>query len=248
MHERALHLGVTGLLLLGCTDDAPDDDEVGEGTDESGTDESGTDESGTDEPGTDESSTDDSGTDGGDEFPPCGERPPGGGEPGPPTLIAAAFDDDLVIRLTFSEPIASVDEVDPASFRISAATVYAYQAEASTSYYDPMVLLCSFTDACFEDYTDVVELGCAEDDPAALLLRLDIFAGQYLCPILANAEMYGIEWLLLPHYDAQGGISDLDGEPLESIAEHWVQNPELGAQAEGEFPSYPMRIPIPCPG
>jgi hypothetical protein len=237
MHERVLatlQLSFSGLLALGCNAKESGDEEAAEGTDESSTDESSTDET--------------SGDDGQDLLPACGEPPSTGSLEGPPTLLSAQFEDDfLLVRLTFSEPIAPVDEVDPASFRISAARYYGGYDYDRTYYWDPMLLFCSFTDGCFGDYTDVVELGCAEDDPAALLLRLDILHGQYLCPIFDYGAMYGTEYMLLPHFDASvGQIVDLDGEPLESIAAHWVQNDQLAALIDGNFPDYPMAIPIPC--
>ena len=237
MHERAssaLRLSFTGLLALGCNVKDPGDDEAAEGSGESESGETSSDET--------------SGDDGQDLLPACGERPPGGGVPGPPTLLSAEFEDDfLLVRLTFSEPIASVDDVDPASFRISVASYYEGYEYSYTQYWDPMTLLCATTDGCWNDYTDVVELGCAEDDPAALLLRLDIFHGEYLCPILDWAGMYGTVHSVLPHFDASvDAIVDLEGEPLESIAAHWVQSEQLLVNIDGDFPNYPMPIPIPC--
>ncbi len=250
----ALRLSFVGLLTLGCNDDTgPNDDDVGEGTDTSGEDTSGDGSTDTDtDSDTGEGETGDESEDGLDELPPCGERQPGGGVAGPPVLQSAVFEDDLLIRLTFSEPIASVDEVDPASFRISVGRYYEgyYEGESGyTLYEDPMAALCSFTDACSDNYTDVVEIGCAPDDPTSVLLRVDILHHEYLCPIFDDASTYGLEFEFLPHYDAAAGmITDLDGEPLESIAEHWVQSEELGAYVEGNFPDLPMRVPIPCPG
>jgi hypothetical protein len=165
--------------------------------------------------------------------------------PGPPTLVSARMESDLIVRLTFSEPLASVADVDPGSFRISWADSYAgYSGDPGyTSYYDPALLFCLSSDYCPYEYTDVVELDCATDDPRALLLRLDFFP-QGICELF---EITG-ESPLLPHFDANlATIEDLDGEPLASIAAHFVTAEEGYATIEGDFPNYPIPIPIPCP-
>jgi hypothetical protein len=165
--------------------------------------------------------------------------------PGPPTLVSARMETDLIVRLTFTEPLASVANVDPGSFRISWA--YSYEGYSGdpgyTSYYDPMLLFCLASDYCPDEYTDVVELDCAADDPASLLLRLDVFS-HYICQ---NMNRYGGPSSLFPHFDADiGAITDLDGEPLASIAAHFVTAPDGYAIVDGDFPNYPMPIPIDC--
>jgi hypothetical protein len=167
--------------------------------------------------------------------------------PGPPTLVSARIIEEKLIRLTFSEPLAPVEGVDPASFRISWAFgepgEYAY-----TSYYDPMALLCGGTDYCPGEYTDVVELRSDPCDPSSLILRVDTFS-KNLCKIIAGGMAIYEDYTspLLPHFDANiGMITDLDGEPLASISPEFVTETNVWLDVDGYFPNYPMRIPIEC--
>lgn len=182
----------------------------------------------------------------------CGQE---GGEslPGPPTLVSAQMQTDTLVRLTFSEPLASFADVDPASFRISWAFSEGpgyYEGDPGyTAYYDPMLLFCLSSDYCPYEYVDVVELGCAADDPAAIILRLDVFS-HYICNLFDDIAMYyeGYQSPLLLHFDANlGVITDREGEALESISPDFVTAPDGYHMVDGEFPNYPMRIPIECP-
>jgi hypothetical protein len=170
-----------------------------------------------------------------------------GSLPGPPTLVSARMDEQELVRLTFTEPLASVADVNPASFRISWAWYGMGYAgyDSYTAYYDPMLLLCLASDYCPGEYTDVIELSHAPDDPSSLLLRLDVFH-PYICESIgyyADAPSP-----LLPHFDAGiATITDLDGEPLASISPEFVTAPDGYLEVDGNFPNYPMSIPIECP-
>ena len=88
--------------------------------------------------------------------------------------------------------------------------------EGYTSYYDPVAALCSSSDYCTGEYTEVVELRCAPGDPSSLLLRLDNFPTQ-ICVIINQLTGVYSEYTspLRTHFDAMiGTITDLDGEPL----------------------------------
>lgn len=186
---------------------------------------------------------------GGDDAPTCGDTSLES-KPGPPTLVAAQLIDNTLLRLTFSEPLAAVDEVDPAAFRLSwtwsgGSDYYG----AYTSYYDPAAALCGSTDYCTGQYTEIVELRCAPGDPRSLILRIENFS-DYICGIIDDLSMINPEYTspLLPHFDAMiGAITDLDGEPLASISPAFVSEPNVWLDVEGEFPNYAMRIPIECP-
>ena len=184
---------------------------------------------------------------GGDDGPTCGDTSLAS-LPGPPTLVAAQMIDNTLLRLTFSEPLAAVDGVDPASFRLSwtwsSGGYYSY-----TSYYDPAAALCGSTDYCTGQYTEVVELRCAPGDPTSLILRVENFS-EYICGIINDLSGVYQDYTspLLPHFDAMiGTITDLDGEPLASIGPDFVTEPDVYLDVEGEFPNYGMRIPIECP-
>ena len=187
---------------------------------------------------------------GGDDAPTCGDTSLES-KPGPPTLVAAQMIDNTLLRLTFSEPLAAVVDVDPASFRLSWTwSSPGYDGYAGyTSYYDPAAALCGSTDYCPGQYTEVVELRCAPGDPTSLILRVENFS-QYICGIIDDLSMINPDYTspLLPHFDAMiGTITDLDGEPLASIGPDFVTEPDVYLDVEGEFPNYAMRIPIECP-
>jgi hypothetical protein len=183
----------------------------------------------------------------GDDAPTCGDTSLDS-VPGPPTLVAAQLIDDTLVRLTFSEPLAAVGDVDPASFRLSWTWSSDYSG-AYTSYYDPAAALCSATDYCIDGYTEVVELRCAPGDPTSLILRIESFP-EAICNIIDELSSYYQEYgsPLLPHFDANiATITDLDGEPLASISPAFVTAPYGYLEVDGEFPNYAMRIPIQCP-
>lgn len=173
--------------------------------------------------------------------------------PGPPTLVAAQLIDNTLLRLTFSEPLAAVDDVDPASFRLSWAwSNSGYAGEPTyTSYYDPSAAFCGNTDYCPDEYTEVVELRCAPGDPNSLILQLEGFH-EPICEFFNDISNYYEDYTspFLVHFDAMigtGTITDLDGEPLASISPDFVSEPDVYMDVEGEFPNYAMRIPIECP-
>jgi hypothetical protein len=181
-----------------------------------------------------------------DQLPPCEQGSPGSSLPGPPTLVSAAIVGDRLVQLSFTEPIATVDDLDPSAFRLSIAHYDDYYAE--TTYLDPLFWICGHTDGCFGDYVEVVELGCVADDPNAMLLRVDILRDDIFCPLFDYQAMYGYVSHLLPHFDAMIAlVADLDGEALASISAEWVTNSELVAGEMGSFPNYPSLVPIPCP-
>jgi hypothetical protein len=163
---------------------------------------------------------------------------------GPPTLVAAKLDEETVIRLTFSEPLGSLDEVDPAAFRISWAIAYDYgPSDQYTSYFDPMDILCLSSDFCTYDYVDVIDVACAPDDPAALLLSVDVFH-PYICQFLIDPQGSS---MLLAHFDADlTTVADREGEPLASISPEFVTVDSSYLEVDGLFPNYPMPIPIDC--
>lgn len=179
----------------------------------------------------------------------CGDEA-GASQPGPPTLVSARFVDERVIELSFSEPLAPVDDVDPSAFRISwtwSASGGAYY-EAYTAYYDPMLALCLSTDYCEEESTSVVGVRCSPGDPSSLLLTLDRFS-PLACQLINDFQSYdpGYASPLLPHFDAEiATITDLDGEALASIGPDFVTTDDVYLEVSGEFPNYPMPIPIDC--
>jgi hypothetical protein len=170
------------------------------------------------------------------------------GDPDAPTLVSGEFVDDTTIRLVFSEPMAAPDGVEPSDFRLSIAAYYPDPDYGGRTYYeDPMLWLCSRTDACFDDYTEVVGVRSDEMDENALLLDLDIFS-PYICPIVNSGIEMGIPNAVLPHY-RQGDdatVQDVDGDSFSNLGADWVDEEQLGTVALGEYPDYPTLVAIPC--
>ncbi|MFO7561540.1 MAG: hypothetical protein R6X02_02755 [Enhygromyxa sp.] len=175
-----------------------------------------------------------------------------------PALEDARFGDPTTVVLRFSEPIASVADVDPSShFRLGAALVIDdLQGGELTIYYD---LAHHFPDGVpgtsgdalgpwfRHDFTLVAALERG-DDPRELRLLLSYPLERYVCDALAEAATLGIPAAVHVHY-AEGSfprVTDLAGNPLADIGAWWVSEP-FAATIPGAFPDLDPRLPIPCP-
>lgn len=204
---------------------------------------------------------------------PTTDPPPPPDVPGPPQLIAVGFSDNLTLALTFSEPLASPQSVDPRQFRLSAAMApqnqeyyYAYGTYYSeVGRWNGTGYFCDeyCYEYCYEDYCNercweycytppgppihfsaITQL---PDRPDILLLTLDNGIGGGVC---AHLQQYPEEWIseLFVHY-TQGAtpVTDNVGEPLAPIAEHWALQPDLQySYLEGTLPFMQPQLPIPC--
>lgn len=188
--------------------------------------------------------------------------------PGPPQLIAAEMLDNLTLQLSFSEPLAPPNSVDPQQFRLSIA--YApkggYYYQYNTYYQEVGNWNGDCEEYCYEYCYDT---GCNEqcweycqpgpqlrvaafeqlyDRPDLLLLFFDNGIGSSVCTQLEN---FPSEWTrgLFIHYTPEGSapITDNSGELLADIAEHWALQPNRQwAYNQGTFPFMEPVIPIPC--
>jgi len=182
----------------------------------------------------------------------------GGGSGQPPVLLEASVLSATVLELRFSKPIAAVNDVDPADFRVSLATT-------ATSYYSDCAPQTSYQDLAASSATTGV--WNIPEDPHLLRLSLAAPVTPAHCTIIDNARAAGNEGGLFLHYSAGDGASvqDADGNGLADIAAPWVlfqagayyyagyTPPEFyfcngaGCTAQGAFPNMASWLPIPCP-
>ena len=255
--SRLVHASLAGgsLALAGCVDRAYDFGDAGTGGPDptEGDTETGPDPTnGTVDPTT-----------------PTTEPPPPPDVPGPPQLIAVGFADNLTLALTFSEAMAPPTAVDPRQFRLSAAIApmdeqyYGYGTYYSeVGRWNGVDYHCD--EYCYEGmchqrcweycYTPpgppvrVAAITQPADRPDILLLTFDNGIGPGVC---AHLQQYPDPWIhdLFIHYTTQGAapLTDTVGEPLASIAEHWVLQPDVQyAYVEGTLPFMQPQLPIPC--
>lgn len=180
------------------------------------------------------------------------------GDEQPPELLDARFEDAGTIVLRFSEPLAPVEGIDPAShFRIGSAFVIDdLEGGDLTVYYD---LAHHFPDGVPGNAGDAqgpwlrhgltlvsgLELG---EDPSELRLRLDVPVEPYVCDALVEAEGLGIPAAIHTHY-ARGegpGIRDVAGNELADVGGWWVLDTFVAAR-EGSFPELEPRLAMACP-
>jgi hypothetical protein len=250
--SRIVALAGGGLTLTGCPGGGEDTDS------ESDTDTSGTDTTDSGEPTTTLAPTTD---------PPPPPPPPA--DVTPPLLLGAEFIDPQILRLTFTEPLAPLDQVNPKRFRLSIGRYSNdyYGNYDRTNYTDPEQYnhnsYCG--EVCYEYYycyyqcydgpplaLDVLDVLADAYNPAQVVLLLEQPATNGLCQFI-NAISGNPEAPagLLLHY-ADGGatqIADLAGIPLLGFGETWVKNSETDFMYVDDllFPELVPFLPIPCP-
>lgn len=252
--NRLVHATLAGgsVALTGCpgggqdTDSDTDTDGSSDGTD-------------SDEPTTTVSPTTD---------PPPPPPPPA--DVTPPLLVAVEFLDPQILRLTFTEPIAPVDEVNPKRFRLSVGRYIKneyYGNYQRTIYNDPEQYnhqqYCN--EVCYDYYDcyyqcyygpplslDALDVLADAYNPSQVIVLLEQPATTNLCNLVnslsSNPDLPGG---LLLHY-ADGGaaqITDLAAIPLLGFGETWVKESETPFMYVDnvKFPELVPLLPIPCP-
>ena len=184
----------------------------------------------------------------------------------PPALVAVEFIDPQILRLSFTEAIGPVDEVNPKRFRLSIGRFYenAYYGYSRTLYNDPddfnhnlyCVEECNFG-SCYEKCyygpsleLDILDLLADADDPAKIVVFLEQPVTPSLCQLVTNIGGNGTGGLLI-HY-ADGGaspITDTAGLPLPGTGATWVKiaNQTYYTIDNQKFPEQNPFLPIPCP-
>lgn len=203
--------------------------------------------------------------------------PPPPGDITPPALVSVAFVDPFTLQLSFTEPVAPVDTVNPKRFRLSFAVAYLgnYGGQPNTSLRDPRFY--NFTEYCpplppgcydyyYEPYYCYYGPYCyyqasppilAADlinhyaDPNSVLISLTEGIRPSLCNMIDAFQSDNGQAVLHLHY-ADGGlaqITDLAGLPLPALGETWIKNASDFYYYPGVvgFSNFNPFLPIPCP-
>jgi hypothetical protein len=187
----------------------------------------------------------------------------------PPALIAVELLDPQILRLTFTEALGPVDQVNPKRFRMSLARYQPqyYYNTPRTGYYDIDLvnyeLDCEYVcyyDYCYEQCTslpgvavDAVDVLPDAYNPAQAIVLLSSPIFPRTCQVaadLANEQPPGSRGGLFLHYAGGGNaeITDTVGLPLPSIGIEWIKTPENYTQVYyANFPDMNPFLPIPCP-
>lgn len=144
-----------------------------------------------------------------------------GDRPGPPQIVRAEQLTANLLRLTFSERIAPIGDLDPNDFRISALNVYVNQASASSSY-------AYYYDWGYQIYAQVLRFVAARAGTIQLDLEFEPAVPQYNCRMVVDGYDYsppGVQAKhgLFLHYAAGSiPIADEGGTPLQNFGADWV--------------------------
>ncbi|MCY1054408.1 hypothetical protein [Nannocystis sp. SCPEA4] len=212
-----------------------------------------------------------------DPLPPPDPPPPDPPPPAdvPPALLGAKFLDPSTLQLSFTEPLAPVDTVNPKRFRLSVAQGYYgnYGGQPSTFLADPMFYnyttycppsppcyyeppynyyYCYYGPYCYNQNTGPIEPVAVlplEGDPTSIVLPLGVPIQPSLCSTLEALEDPNFKRVLHLHYAAGGlsQITDLSGLALPSLGDAWVKYDGDFYSYEGPaFSTLSPFLPIPC--
>jgi hypothetical protein len=188
----------------------------------------------------------------------------------PPQLVGVELLDPQILRLTFTEAIAPVDDVNPKRFRLSAAQYRPayYYSTPRTAYYDLELFnneyVCDYV--CYEYYecydqctylpgvaVDALDVLADAYNPAQAIVLLSQPIFPRVCQV-ANQFAAGIpegsRGGLFLHYAGGGAaqITDLAALPLASVGIEWVKTLDSYMLRDyANFPDMNPFLPIPCP-
>ncbi|KIG17486.1 hypothetical protein DB30_03187 [Enhygromyxa salina] len=156
------------------------------------------------------------------------------------------------VVLRFSEPVAPVNGVDPADFRISFAALSALCSGRDgcvdqTSYWDPNFFAATYIG--YQPYSNArfeVDLITAGNQATDVFLRFETPLDPALCEYFAPYEgEYGA--LFVHHAPGNIPLKSSDGESLAAIGPQWVAQAQPFWDTDGEYPNLNPKISIPCP-
>jgi hypothetical protein len=199
----------------------------------------------------------------------------GNGVEGAPGLVGTRMLDRSTLQLTFTEPMAPVEDVDPSAFRLSLASSNA--GDFPGTHYSDVAMpdgICPPTPTVEECcYYECGPGGCVEKcapgsvmasvetvcpgatDSTVLTLHLRDAISDVTCQGLSYFEyfneQYGKDYgggLFVHYTDNKIPVTDSQGEALGPISEDWVLDAEPYAYALYEaFPNLDPWLPILCP-
>lgn len=174
--------------------------------------------------------------------------------------------DEATLTLTFSQPLADLDGVDPNDFRISmaqtASITYTYEGVTQTYQYTSYMDLADVVGYYTGYYSD--RLNFLSLTPGSADNELVLEAGTSLAPAcdqiastLEFFEMYAAMYYddarfdvaLFLHYAAgEVPLESTSGSVLADIGPHWVLNPDSYFSRMGfGFTMLSPQLRIPCP-
>lgn len=182
----------------------------------------------------------------------------------PLELVLAQFDPSLeFVLLRFSEPMAAVDGIDPADFRLSFTSTSRYLYEGTVyafTYYADVHYMLVYN---YVAYTEFVPLVFDEIANGALatdiVLRFAEPLDSRTCWHYGEVEAYAQELDQEPDNDARVGlfphyspgavpVQSADGQSLAAIGAHWVEHgsPFIFEEQEFGWPYLDPQVAFPC--
>jgi hypothetical protein len=172
----------------------------------------------------------------------------------PPELEHAELEDPSTLLLSFSEPLAPVDEVDPAThFRLAAGFVLG----EITVYYDLSYHFlaggpdqqAAQVDSWPRHGNSLISGIERGDDATQLRLTLAYPLEHYVCDEVSEATALDIPGGIHLHHAeaAYPRVTDEAGNALADNGAWWVSVPGILTTQPGAFPELDVRLPIACP-
>ncbi len=171
-------------------------------------------------------------------------------------LVSASLSEPSVLVLSFSEPLAPVDDVDPADFRVSAGLSYLLgdytnPDYASSNYVDPNYLAYIYDSYSASSFRAVAIVNGF--DANQLALAFDYPLNPSSCDHLVSWQSGA--WpeetrvaKLLPHYSPGAiPVRSEDGDELAGFGADWVEwEGTILAEPGFGFPNLDPQVEIPC--
>lgn len=194
-------------------------------------------------------------------IPGCGAGAGGGQNPTPaatanqPKIVAASLEGTTALRVTYSEPVQSVEGVDPGKFRLTVA-YFTRPASGSDKYnygYYTKGYSYGYGAADHTIYSEVGHPAGLFDgsSPNESVLQIgSTFDAAASCKQIAalNAANPNAHAGLYLHYSEAGSptVQDADGNKVASLAAYWNSDPTI-EQISGDFVGKPIPVAITCP-
>jgi hypothetical protein len=168
-------------------------------------------------------------------------------------LVSASLDaGGQSVTLHFSEPVGSLDGVDPSAFRISVAVLTALCGDGEcvdqTSYVDPNFYANYYIG--YEPSSNVsfvVDQVSAGNQATEVSLHFATPLEPVLCEYFAPQEDE-YDFLYVHYKPGDIPLNSSEGEALAAMGPEWVEysSPVPSMHVDGNFPSLDPKVSIPC--